>query len=671
MRTEIYYDEFDLPIDMSKKILIQIFTTRINIEERVKPMIQEIKSRMPNAAIIGSSAIKTIDNGKVRKESCIIGVTYMESSFAETAIVEKNDKFVKSIKTTTNSLLRKRKSRQAAIAFGTTFVNGDEILSALAQSDDEMIVVGGLAEPFMNNENNEPTSYVFTEDGLVEDGLAIAILFGNKLNINTEMDLSWIPLGHVFTVTKSIGNKVYELDNIPIKILYEQYFGKELVQAFERDINLALNYPLLIINENYKTPIARAIILIDEEYFTFAGNVLEGEQVSFGFGDLSVDLNANNIVHDFNAESIFIYSCCARFKLIGDAIEKEMHTLARKATTVGLYTYGEFYKNESSKNDFTGRNCFLNQSITILELNEESTTNKDISIPYTKEQDNESRDAGIKRRAMNNFVKAVTQDLSESVKIQKKLSMEETKLKKFIKSQLSKKNVGDMMKILSEQVLDHIHTINQSVSDISFKNDVGEVKTEDIKIMKGLVDVSISKIHKVLISLSDTVIHDNKIVYFSIQEVFSAIYTIFTTRLDKKKISLVPVFIENEHNKNYMIMSKKFILQEVLLLLMKDSIEMFRQENELDRKIILSVKSLENKMDIEIICNMKNEFFNILQEIFLNGLIADDENYAKNIEIYLIKMVIEEELNGKIWTTNNQQDGMKIHLEIPHLNDKK
>jgi len=56
MTTATYHKIDEIPFNDSKKILVQIFSSVGDIEGLVKQTLEELKTKMPNAEIIGASS---------------------------------------------------------------------------------------------------------------------------------------------------------------------------------------------------------------------------------------------------------------------------------------------------------------------------------------------------------------------------------------------------------------------------------------------------------------------------------------------------------------------------------------------------------------------------------------------------------------------------------------
>jgi len=655
MIIEFYHDPFDLPYSDSKKIFILVSTSRSNIEEEIEPLVNEINSRMPNAALIGSSSSSLIKDGKISEKDLLITVVHMEASYAHSMLVQKDEKFLKSIKTKYNALLRKRKERKLLIAFGTTLINGDEVLESITNIDKDVCVAGGLAEQ-IKNASNELVSFVFSNNGVTRDGFALVMLYGENLKYTTDVNFNWIPMGHSFLVTKSDRNRVFELDHTPIKEIYEKYLGEELSALIENNINEALQYPMLI--EEDGLHIARAIINVDDTSYTYAGNIKEGQKVFFGFANVGTTYFGEEENHENikKSEIIFIYSCIARKMLLGGNISYDNAFYSNIAQTSGFYTYGEFFHYGN-----TNSNKFLNQTMTVLGLWEkENNTNNDVRKKFISKK-KEHLSGGIKRRATNHFVKTVTSELSKALDDQKRMLEEEKRLKKIISFQATPSSIHKTMKILKDDILHYLKQVNISVMDVYFKDNIQSLSSYDIQSMKSQVDISKTNISNILDAFSILTSNDNSVSEFSLYELFQNIHVIFALSLIENQITLFLDFVKKEEN-DFKIVSKKSLIAQALVAILINAIESIKRSNN-NGKIIITITKIDDNYVMSISDNGVG-FDGDLRSFFTCHKSSEGES---GTSLYLLKNLIEHSLSGRIHADKNKNEGITIRLKIPTL----
>ncbi|MFT3702179.1 MAG: FIST C-terminal domain-containing protein [Agriterribacter sp.] len=171
-------------------------------------------------------------------------------------------------------------------------------------------------------------------------------------------------------VTRSSGNKLFEIDAKNALELYMRYLGPADAEKLPGS---ALLFPLSVITPGSPMPVIRTILSIDKEEnsMTFAGDIPERSKVRFmraNFDKLNAaaakaaqqTLEGKNTKPDFS----LLVSCVGRKLILGDRIDEEVEavieTLGDKTPVAGFYSYGEI----SPFNE--GGNCRLhNQTMTI------------------------------------------------------------------------------------------------------------------------------------------------------------------------------------------------------------------------------------------------------------------------------------------------------------------
>jgi len=251
-------------------------------------------------------------------------------------------------------------------------VNGSELVRGIESVVQHKIpVTGGLA--------GDGIRFLSTLVGLneqPESGNIVAIgFYGNSIKISHGSMGGWEMFGPEKTITRSVSNELFEINNVNALDLYKQYLGKYA----EELPGSALLFPLSIKLPGVDDPIVRTILSVNNESksMIFAGDLPEGAKVRFmkaNFDkliDAASDAALKSLVQ-FKAEppklSILI-SCVGRKLILGDRVDEEVEAVKNVfgETTVvsGFYSYGEISPlNINTK-------CELhNQTMTITSFDE-------------------------------------------------------------------------------------------------------------------------------------------------------------------------------------------------------------------------------------------------------------------------------------------------------------
>lgn len=260
--------------------------------------------------------------------------------------------------------------------------NGDEIIRSLqAALPDNVAITGGSA----GDAAEFKETYIGLDNLPMQDSAVVIGLYGDSLSISYGSEGGWDPFGITRKVTKSIGNVVYSLDNIPILDIYKEYIGTHSVNNLDDNVHLAaagLMFPLSVREKDTDTPIVRSIMSVneDEKSVVYAGNVPEGSfaqlmkaSVNRLVDGAEVASKISSSMHpDQQAQLAILVSCIGRKLVLKQRTEEELESvqqvLGDDCAMTGYYSYGEFTPYSISNNT-----CRLqNQTMTITTLAEQT-----------------------------------------------------------------------------------------------------------------------------------------------------------------------------------------------------------------------------------------------------------------------------------------------------------
>jgi hypothetical protein len=192
-------------------------------------------------------------------------------------------------------------------------------------------IYGGMAGDDFSFTNQ----FVFTANEESKRGIIVLAIDENKIKIKGRATCGWKAVGTERTVTKSEGNHVFTVDDVPVLDLTAKYGGLENVTPENGgfSIEVAAQFPLQLQRE-VGDPVMRPGLLVDwsDHSFYCSGSVPQGSKVRFSLPpDFDVidkvikaceDLKAEEMAE---ADALVIFSCAGRYitlgPLIGDEIE--------------------------------------------------------------------------------------------------------------------------------------------------------------------------------------------------------------------------------------------------------------------------------------------------------------------------------------------------------------
>lgn len=367
---------------IGKNILLQIFTGICDLDF-IDSLVKDIKSILPDIKIVGTTTSGEIIGDITTNRATVLSFALFENTHIETY----GTKILKNSAFTAQTLIEQFRGEErpnVAITFADGLhVNGEEYINKFIEYDSRLIIAGGLAG---DNEQFKNT-IVFTENSVYVDGAVVALLYNDDLEVVTKASFGWVSIGETMTITSSIKNVVYEIDGKKAIDIYAKYLGNDIALELPKT---GIEFPLLV--KRFGLFIPRAVVgKRSDGSLIFAGNLNEGEKVTFGYGNIEAIVEySDEIIKSADldvCESIFIYSCMARKALLRKSINFELSPLNKIAPTSGFFTYGEFFTNKNS--DSVG---LLNQTMTILGLSENRDRKRDrVKIDLKEEKRSENR----------------------------------------------------------------------------------------------------------------------------------------------------------------------------------------------------------------------------------------------------------------------------------------
>jgi hypothetical protein len=195
--------------------------------------------------------------------------------------------------------------------------------------------------------------YVFTNGWETKMGILMLVLDEEKIIIKGRATCGWKAVGTEKTVTKSEGNHVFTVDNIPVLDLTSKYGGLENVSPDNPNLLLevAASLPLQLQREK-GDPVMRPGLVVDwsDRSFYCSGSVPQGSKVRFSLPpDFDVmekvikgaeELKATAMPE---ADALIVFSCAGRIMSLGPLMNIEIEGLKKvwNVPMVGMFSNAE------------------------------------------------------------------------------------------------------------------------------------------------------------------------------------------------------------------------------------------------------------------------------------------------------------------------------------------
>lgn len=353
-----------------------VFTT---IEFSNSPLIKTLSNYLPGAQIIGCSGLSIISNQGIFKHGLMtMLLSFPKDLYFHTGCVKNiNEKTAQEAgKELGENLLSglKNISRHISVIFSDGMVssNSDLISGFQERLGISFPLVGAAAS---DNLAFKKTYVYFKQEALTN--AASGVIFGGKLSFGLGTKHGWKCLGKPHTVTKSTGNIVNEIDNIPAVKIYEDYFAKDILQLKKELKRISILYPIGIHLTGEDEYLLRNISSIESDgSIIFQSSVPQGSQIRLMIGTKETCLEAVHQALDEAKKGLFGHPCnfvlifdsVSRYILLGRQAKKELEiikdTLGKNTPLMGIYTYGELSPLRAI--NYLGKTYFHNQTITIL-----------------------------------------------------------------------------------------------------------------------------------------------------------------------------------------------------------------------------------------------------------------------------------------------------------------
>lgn len=229
--------------------------------------------------------------------------------------------------------------------------NFDQILNGIIETMDRQIpLFGGRSSDDLRMQE----TFVFSVSQTISNGVIALIFDQSTIELQGVAISGWKGIGTPKTITKSEGNIVYEINNEPVIEVYNKYLN------IGDDIQLALEYPLLLIRDDDSFVMRVAGAINEDKSIAYGGTMDEGSKVRFSMPPgLEIIDYAIEQISEFHqqipeSDAIVLFSCKARHMALGPMIEDEISAVHKlwEVPLVGFFTYGEIGPVPQGRCDF-------------------------------------------------------------------------------------------------------------------------------------------------------------------------------------------------------------------------------------------------------------------------------------------------------------------------------
>ena len=332
----------------------------------------ELAELFPNAKIVGCSSSGNILNSAVTNYQIVATAICFDTAWVEISSINfKEEDNVEKLSEDLITNLPQENLKHIFLMSDGLLINGSELARGINKINKSIPVTGGMA----GDGARFCETYVIANNVPAQRTIVAVGFYGDSLNVQSGCFAGWSEFGALRTITKSIGNVLYEIDGEPALDLYKRYLGDYASEL----PNSGLRYPLNI-KESEDSPheVIRTLLAINEEdkSVTFAGDVPVGFKARLMKPDIDELIEgagkAAEVINKINNKTAFglIVSCVGRKivmnQLIDDELEIIQEILGENILLSGFYSYGEIAPFQDDL-----LNCELhNQTMTLTTIYE-------------------------------------------------------------------------------------------------------------------------------------------------------------------------------------------------------------------------------------------------------------------------------------------------------------
>lgn len=317
--------------------------------------------------IFGATTSGEFIDGEIEAGSCVIMLMDMNPEHFKLLFLETGEKSSRE-----NAIHVGREGKNIfsspafIIASGWLQIDGEQIVEGIMEGfGNEVTVFGGMA----GDDLVLTGPFVFTNKKSSVNGLVALIIDEEKIEVNGIASCGWKAIGTTKTITKSVGNIVYTIDDKPALDMVMKYLGVDIDLDSGKDVvtHIGAYYPLQLERENV-APVMRTAMFANKEERSLicAGNVPQGSKVRFS---LPPDFDAiDKVVEECvevkkekqpEADALIMFNCISRHLSFGIMMKEEIDQVQQvwKAPMAGFFSYGEFGRSKTGKHEFHNNTC--------------------------------------------------------------------------------------------------------------------------------------------------------------------------------------------------------------------------------------------------------------------------------------------------------------------------
>lgn len=634
-------------IDRASQLLVQVFCGVVD-EVLIGTLQSFFSAKLPHAHMIGCTTAGEILGGELGECGVVVSFSLFDKTTLASTFVELDGDPREAAKRIADELVTERTKALIVLSDGLKS-NGEGLLHAMGEVCGEVVVAGGRAGDNYGFEK----SYVFDAKQCSECAAAVVALDSEVLRVYNRYLFNWQCIGKHMRVSRSSGNRVYEIDDKPCLDVYRYYLGDDVADALP---GAGIEFPLVFQKEGHQIgrgPIAK----FDDGSILFAGEIPEGTNVRFGFGNYDLmNEGAAGLYHElsyYGIESMHIYSCSARKALFGKELEKEFRYLQAVAETIGFITYGEYFHTG-------GSNELLNITTTVLALSESET----VSPRQTTSEPQVMRNTSLKALThLVNRTSAELELLNRSLEKQVEEEVEKNRQKDHLLLQQTRHAaMGEMVRNIAHQWRQPLNSLAIEMQNIELAYDEQRLDGEYLKkrLEKGML--LIDQMSATIDDFRNFFMPSKAKVLFCINESIRDVLAIMEATFKHFRIDVEL----NDMDEPIRYVGHENEFSHVILNLLNNAKDAMAASGVAKPRVIIGLKRDLTSFRIEIADNGGGIDPAVMDRIFDPYFTTKQDTNGMGVGLYMSKMIIEEHMGGRL-EARNSEAGAVFTITLPQM----
>ncbi len=332
---------------------------------------EQVREFYPEAYILSASTAGNILGNEVTENSVTLSALYFEKtriSFVETTVINAFDS--SNVGKKLSEFLPIENLVHSFVVSDGLSINGSALVESInANLPNTVTVTGGLA----GDGSDFKTTVVGGNAVPQPNRVTLIGFYSTSLKVGYATGSGWVAGNEIYSITKSVGNTLYELNSEPALDVYKRLLGEKAAELPSSGLLFPLQLEL-----TGGDKVVRTILSVDEatKSITFAGDMPQGIVVRVMHATEEELIENAKLAGEKAAEGIspvqfaLLVSCVGRRLVLKDRTSEEVKAvqsvLGEKAFLHGFYSYGELCPHKES-----GKRCLLhNQTMTVTTFSE-------------------------------------------------------------------------------------------------------------------------------------------------------------------------------------------------------------------------------------------------------------------------------------------------------------